>query len=348
MLAPWADVLCVGGASIVLVVLWALLDLDLTSSNTLQRFIVINFLINAPHFMASYKLLYGSPDKVREYPGVAFVTPAILLLWSAIGLAVYRDQRVVMEALFGASVVSLSWHYTGQAWGMMASFAYISGRGFAPLERRLVRANLYALTVFHIVWAIVIVRRIFEPRGTPGIPLLTSEQGMALYQAVALGAVTSGILGLVGLALFARRTGRVPPLRVVVPWVAVHLWYVLLYQEPAALFWVQNAHALQYLVFPMRAEINRLTLGGRSLDRAARAWRMLRWYVLVTAAGFLVLWVLPWLARTRGGSAGLAGLPIELTLISFVNLHHYFIDGVIWKIRNKSVRRDLFSHLAAA
>ena len=31
-----------------------------------------------------------------------------------------------------------------------------------------------------------------------------------------------------------------------------------------------------------------------------------------------------------------------------VNLHHYFIDGVIWKIRNPKVRRDLFAHLSVA
>jgi len=29
-----------------------------------------------------------------------------------------------------------------------------------------------------------------------------------------------------------------------------------------------------------------------------------------------------------------------------VNIHHYFTDGAIWKIRNPDVRRDLFSHLA--
>jgi hypothetical protein len=26
--------------------------------------------------------------------------------------------------------------------------------------------------------------------------------------------------------------------------------------------------------------------------------------------------------------------------------HHYIIDGVIWKIRNPQVRKDLFAHLA--
>jgi hypothetical protein len=29
----------------------------------------------------------------------------------------------------------------------------------------------------------------------------------------------------------------------------------------------------------------------------------------------------------------------------FINIHHYFTDGVIWKISNPEVRRELFAHV---
>jgi hypothetical protein len=32
----------------------------------------------------------------------------------------------------------------------------------------------------------------------------------------------------------------------------------------------------------------------------------------------------------------------------FLNIHHYFTDGVIWKISNREVRQDLFAHVQAA
>jgi len=369
MLAPWADALCLGAVSIGLFLLWAALDLDLTSSNTLRKLVFLNFLINAPHFMASYKLLYGSAEMRRQYPGVTWWTPVVLVLWSILGLAVFREHRVVLEALFGAAVVSLSWHYTGQVWGMMASFAHINGLGFARRERLLVRANLWTVTAFHIVWAVIMVRKIFEPRGAwGGTPLLSAAQGVELYRFVAVAALASSLLGFTALVLFARRTGRIPPARVWIPWIAVHLWYVLLYREPAALFWVQNAHALQYLMFPMRAEMNRREFSAAwavadagsaagttaaapapgDLSGRGRAWWMARWYVLVTIAGVGVFAGLPWVARSLAAGVGLAHLPWELTIISFVNLHHYFIDGVIWKIRNPKVRRTLFAHLSVA
>ena len=36
-----------------------------------------------------------------------------------------------------------------------------------------------------------------------------------------------------------------------------------------------------------------------------------------------------------------------LSLLAFLNIHHYFTDGVMWKLRNPEVRQDLFGHLPA-
>jgi hypothetical protein len=32
----------------------------------------------------------------------------------------------------------------------------------------------------------------------------------------------------------------------------------------------------------------------------------------------------------------------------FINIHHYFTDGVIWKISNPEVRKELFAHVPRA
>ena len=34
-----------------------------------------------------------------------------------------------------------------------------------------------------------------------------------------------------------------------------------------------------------------------------------------------------------------------ILILMFINIHHYFTDGVIWKISNPEVRRDLFAHV---
>ena len=42
------------------------------------------------------------------------------------------------------------------------------------------------------------------------------------------------------------------------------------------------------------------------------------------------------------------GRAAPILLLMFINIHHYFTDGVIWKISNAEVRRDLFAHVAPA
>jgi hypothetical protein len=38
---------------------------------------------------------------------------------------------------------------------------------------------------------------------------------------------------------------------------------------------------------------------------------------------------------------------VGFAFLAFLNIHHYFTDGVMWKLRNPAVRQDLFGHLAS-
>jgi hypothetical protein len=41
-----------------------------------------------------------------------------------------------------------------------------------------------------------------------------------------------------------------------------------------------------------------------------------------------------------------AGQAAPILILMFINIHHYFTDGVLWKISNPEVRKDLFAHVA--
>ncbi|MGH7548134.1 MAG: hypothetical protein ACREMM_08160 [Gemmatimonadales bacterium] len=51
--------------------------------------------------------------------------------------------------------------------------------------------------------------------------------------------------------------------------------------------------------------------------------------------------VTDWLGTRPGQVVGFA-------ISTFFNIHHYFTDGVVWKLRDPAVREDLFGHLAKA
>lgn len=353
MLTPFVDAMCVGGASIMATVVILALDIRTPSQAqaTVAMFIT-GFAINVPHFLASYRLLYGSRQRRAEYRGVAVHMPLLLLFYTLFSVAMYPTNRVFLGAALGAGAVLLAWHYTGQAWGMMASFGFIEGRTFTPLERRLTRTNLYVLLAWHVIWAVLFGRRMFEDPNADQW-FLSASMAHSLYEIVSVTAVASSALGLTALTLQARRLGRLPTFRMVLPWVAIHLWYVLLNRDPAAAFWVQNAHALQYLIFPMRVEMNRRREDAPH-GRAPSPFRtMLLYYAGTTLLGVLVMGIVPWGAQLGTSYLGLkqyAGAnplqgPIQLAVIAFINVHHYFIDNVIWKIRNPAVRHSLFGHL---
>ena len=42
------------------------------------------------------------------------------------------------------------------------------------------------------------------------------------------------------------------------------------------------------------------------------------------------------------------GKVTPVLILMFINIHHYFTDGVIWKISNPEVRRELFAHVPRA
>ncbi len=241
-----------------------------------------------------------------------------------------------VSALLTISSTYLAWHYTGQAWGMIATFTYLEGASFNPLERRLVRGSLYILMAWHVVWFYHLgYREYFD--------ITPVYEGLSILTAVALA------MGLTGFSLHKARTGRLAPLRAWIPWVAIFVWYAAMARVGLpALFIVQIAHALQYLIFPFRVEVNRTRREAAGSTAGERVARHMALYLIALLAGSLVAAIaLPlgamavvtdWLGARPGQVVGFA-------ISTFFNIHHYFTDGVVWKLRNPAVREDLFGHL---
>jgi hypothetical protein len=341
ILSPIVDLLCVGGLSLIILVPLLLFGGDRLGFVELGTVVLIQLFINMSHFMASYRIVYRSRDMIRRHQWAAIWVPLILVAFAVFALVEARDtdQPILLLLFFVVSSGYLAWHYTGQVWGMMASFAYLGGKGFDQTERKLIRGSLRILLVWHVVWFLNFwLSNTASPLGRPVA---------SLYQAVTLASLAAMVLGTVGLLRMRKRTGRFPPLRSVVPWLAIFVWYgAILRWGLTGLFLVQLAHAIQYLEFPARVELNRATR-----QAAGRAAGHMALYAMgLLAASFLVTLLVPGppmsiLANSLGVDPGRVA---PILIFYFINIHHYFTDGVIWKISNPEVRRELFAHVAAA
>ena len=333
ILSPVIDFLCVGGLSLIVIVPLLLIGPDHLTFLNLGWLIWGQALVNYAHFMASYRIVYRNRAMMRRHQWAAIWVPLIMLGFLALAIATAEQSPFLLVAFFAVASGYLAWHYTGQAWGMMASYAYLGGAKFEKTDRLLIRASLRILLVWHLLWFARTAMR--DPSSVEPV-----------YQLMSAATVVAFALGVAGLARFRRRTGQLPPAQSLVAWVAIFFWYAALARWGVpALFLIQLFHAIQYLEFPARVEINRAVR-----DAAGRVTSHLVIYVaLLLVASMLVLTLVPGPAMSI--MANLLGAPsttvAPVLILYFINIHHYFTDGVVWKISDPEVRKDLFAHVAS-
>jgi len=375
---PLVDSLCVGGLSILvitgfLVYLWLnpeaisqlkpsesdpvqveqqqdsasqnsnLLLSDQSGINNLLLMFWLTVLLNNPHFMSSYRLLYRSREQVLRYRWSSMYMP--LLLLAAAGFCLLGQMQVMttggrlsqlsdimLQVLGAVAALYLAWHYNGQAWGMTASFLYMAGIRVTQYERRCIRSAYWSLTAFHVIWSLSLFLRGQE----------TLEQ---IKDAVFVLSLLMIPVGIHGFRCAARRTKKRIPLPALLPWIAIYFWYLLVYVHDYALILLQLAHSLQYLCFTSRVEMN---LASRKTSRfnvrlLGIPLSVCLLYLTLLGSGWLVFELARFVPMTTPQEKV---LQIGLGLLAvIVNIHHYFVDGAIWKISNPKVRQDLFAHL---
>jgi hypothetical protein len=365
MITPFIDGLFGGGLSIVLVIALIVAKILYPGMNLLQLEVglliifYLNLIINWPHFMASYRILYAEPKTIREHPFVAIGIPVgfFLLLAYIVGYAFMAGTDQVAQsvwitgiklALFALMSVQLAWHYTGQSWGMTASYLFIGGFRMEAIERHLIRSGFYALMIFHVI-------RLFSREeflqtsfffGEEISSMIVSFSNTVLlpfWRVILLATIAAG---LVGFNRMAERTGQDIPKRSWIPWVATYSWYFMadfLGADLFAIAAIQIFHALQYLSFPLRVELNHFSDTHQANDgkRYQRTMHMTIYYALLIGLGWLAFKEI----GDPGASSNALRVMIAACVVSGINIHHYCIDNVIWKIRKPEVRHALFGHL---
>lgn len=354
---PWIDFLFCGGLSIAAVAGFFIYSFIAPDSVVFSRglsnrdILLFGTWINAPHFMASYRLLYRTKDQIVRHRWASIYAPLVLLGVIAFSLLSPSPgargpefaNTAVVEMFVMVATILLAWHYTGQAWGMTASFAYIAGIRMELSERRMIRSGCWSLLVWHILWACLMLPN-EAPLNQSNLLVVTIVRDLApaiemLYHVCTVVVLLTIPLGIYGFFRLHKRTGQRLPLGSLSPWVAIYLWYGLIWAYPGVFAVLQIFHALQYLIFPIRVEINQYTAKADP-TQMKRLIRGVVYYLILVAIGYLVFF-LPQLAYFWGDKRQM----LAAMVFGFVNIHHYVSDGVIWKLRNPAVRRDLFAHL---
>ena len=328
ILSPVVDFLCVGGlAMLVLIPLLIVGPSELTFVS-IGWALWVQAMINTAHFMASYRIVYRDREMIMRHKWASIWVPLILIAVAVTGIFVGSASQLILTLFFAVSSAYLAWHYTGQVWGMMASYTYLAGGKYEKVERWLIRGSLRLLLAWHVSWFL-------------HVAMTHPENIEPVYNLLGKATALAAALGIVGILMFRRRTRKFPPARALVAWMSIFFWYAALARWGIpALFLVQLFHAIQYLEFPARVELNRSAAG-----RAVK--QMAVYSAAIAVSSVVVLLIVPNPAMSV--VTKLFNVPPKAVgpvfMLYFINIHHFFTDGVIWKISNPEVRKELFAHL---
>jgi hypothetical protein len=101
-------------------------------------------------------------------------------------------------------------------------------------------------------------------------------------------------------------------------------------------------HSLQYLLIAWSVQLS-IGLGERHRSPSVGyvVSESTRWAVINVVVGIGLFWGLPRIGSHFGRDLQFS----NAVLLSAIQIHHFFVDGVIWRLREPSVRSPLSSSL---
>ena len=361
----WIDFLALGGGSLVVLGLMAAFypKDDVAQAVLAATTLFLAHFVNHPHFAHSYQLFYEdflhkafSPESAlrHRYRLAGIMVPAVLATFFAVTVA--QGSAALLGLAANVMFFTVAWHYAKQGYGILMLDAALKGVPFDAREKR------HLLWSTHLAWPTVWLMANDELAGRDywGLTYYVFDTPDALLAAMlALVAVSCAA---VGRDLLLRwRAGRALPFNGLVAWVtSIYVWMMAMRLDPVVMLAVPFFHSLQYLCVVWRYQIE----VERDRDRRPPAGHRARepaW--LRTPAAGLVRFAL---AGGLLGAAGFWGAPLFLDAVAgydravfgttlflfmawtFINIHHYFIDAVIWRHENPALRHLFASRREAA
>lgn len=339
------DWLMVGGLSVLVFCGFHLFVSPKQDSSSLSWLMYsLSFAVNYPHFMVSYQLLYWDQRKqmLRKpaYLWAGFVVPAVLIV--TIGLGFVAKSQFILSMLVQLMYITVGWHYVKQTFGSMVVMSSTKNFFFTKGERRALLANLYSLWGWSFLWGQKTERR-------------STFYGIEYdLVGVAEGVLwTCGVLVclslLVVLWLFLKRYIRTGETAVGAAWVsfgALYVWYLPFSSHKHFFLVIPFFHCLQYLLFVYalkgRTWTAELSADSDQPQELRRRWlsRAVIYFGICYVLSVVCFWALPTFFDRQWDSSDSAhsiiwGSSICLAIAHLViNIHHYFIDNVIWRNDN--------------
>jgi hypothetical protein len=268
------------------------------------------------------------------------VVPIVLGGWGITALTTH--SAVLLGFLIQTMFFLVGWHYVKQGFGVFAVLSARRGVLWSGRERLAILAHCFA------GWA-------YAWSSPADLGTEVEEKGV-VYTTLAHGAPLERLTHAIFLATLLplawvlvrkwRRDGRLP---IVTPLTALlcSIWSWTIYTsiDPLVRYMTPALHSIQYLYFVwlLRSAEGREREGPPWFERSMRV-RLGFLAVSALGLGWLLFHIAPsaldnaLISKHAAATGALGPTPYFAALFAFVNIHHYFMDYVIWRRENRLTR----------
>jgi len=323
---PWLDLLVGCGAwsaPLLLVSAW------LSPSHThawVVGFYFLALLFNYPHFMATIYRAYRTREQFEKYK---IFTLHITLLLVVTGVLLHASYRL-LPWVFTLYIYWSPWHYAGQNYGLLKMFVNRGGGALTRSQGRWLRAAFVA--------SYVMLLASFETGGSsdPLILSLGLPAKFTIPLRIALGGAFAFCAWFSLHDLIVQHGFRrmVAPLTLLL---TQFLWFVLptLIEIRATI--PQTRYSSGILALLHSAQYIWITSYYHQRDARAAGqpkWRFAGYFVTLVVGGIALFIPGPWLVSYIFRFDFTTSF---LIFTALVNIHHFLLDGAIWKLRDSRV-----------
>jgi len=354
------DIFSLGGFSVFVWVIFRSIELEAKEVLMLASVMMLlaNF-VNHPHFMYSYQMFFEIWSAIKNEKDAAYkarwLTTAIAIPLSLIillSLSVYfslHGDFSLFQFSLGLYAVLVGWHYVKQAFGMALFDAAQRKVYWSVKSRNILLWNSYISWIAAlIIGAGALGRGDFWGVKFPIFKPLLSGHWTA---AAAVVAAVSAAWTLIAIwrQVAAWRNAKIaasnmPFAGIIGYLVGIYLWTVLAWLDHKFILVIPFFHSLQYLAIVSKYQKGKAKKKPRASCLPIENFRR---YIQMVVVGAAVFWIIPGLLDyfNEGKINYLSGGVFVFTAAAwvFINIHHYFIDSIIWKKENPLMREYIFS-----
>jgi len=322
---PWLDLIVGCGAWSAPLLLLSYLSIASSARAWSIAFYALALFFNYPHYMATIYRAYHRAEDFHKYRIFTVHITALVALTLILSHSFIR----ILPWIFTIYLTWSPWHYSGQNYGLFMMFARRAGAAPSDTTRR----ALYG--AFVVSYLIQFLGFHTGASADPlfislGIPAIVSRWEQMV---LAVGFI---VLAAFGLSRLAQETGWRKLIPSLTLFSSQFLWFLL----PACISLIggleipQSRYSSGVLAVMHSAQYLWITSYYARREAAGESghnWRAWAYFAVLIAGGIALFVPGPWLASRVFHHDFTTSF---LIFTALVNIHHFILDGAIWKLRD--------------